>query len=398
MLTEPEKTLKVYELEPRKKHSVIFEWFDQLQPSGSFIIENDHDPIPLYYELKAERNGKLGGFDYLEKGPQIWKVQITKSAERMQTANPGILDVTKLEPRLKHPTIFEWFNALKPGESFTISNDHDPKPLYYQMLGQLGPVFNWEYTEQGPVCWKVVIKKNHQDEPTVGEIAAKDIRKAEALKKLGIDFCCGGKKTVKQAATEAGVSVTLVEQALHAAEQTTKSINTDFDRWDAGFLADYIYNQHHKYFYENRDIILQLMSKVKEVHRQDHPELIELSDLVDDLFNELKTHFYKEEKVLFPYIKELVLFNKEGKKPLSELVIAEGPLAMMEKEHEAAGDILKKIRATADNYQAPPNACNSFRLLYRKLEELETDLHQHIHLENNILFPKALLLEKKLVD
>ena len=429
MITEQQKTLKVYELEPRQKHPTIFEWFDKLQPAGSFIIENDHDPIPLYYELKAERNGKIGGFDYLQKGPEIWKVQITKSGENEKDSvcllkkeavgnieqsgqpyndfsinkepagnqdKPKILDVTKLEPKLKHPTIFEWFDALLPGEFFILENDHDPKPLYYQMLGQLGPVFSWQYTEQGPVWWKVVIQKNKTDEPTLGDIAAKDIRKAEAMKKLGIDFCCGGKKTVGQAASEAGIEADVLEKALQEAENNNAASNNAFDKWDSDFLANYIYNQHHKYFYENRDSILQLTAKVKEVHGKNHPELIQLSDLVEKLFNELKIHFYKEEKELFPYIKELVVYKKEGIRPLSQIVIAQGPLAMMEMEHEAAGDILKTIRSTVNNYQLPDSACNSFRLLYAKLKDLESDLHQHIHLENNILFPKALQLEKEL--
>jgi len=81
MPTEQLRTLKVYEIEPRQKHPTIFEWFDNLQPSGAFIIENDHDPIPLYYELRAERKGTLAGFDYLQKGPEIWKVRISKSSE-----------------------------------------------------------------------------------------------------------------------------------------------------------------------------------------------------------------------------------------------------------------------------------------------------------------------------
>jgi regulator of cell morphogenesis and NO signaling len=427
MLTEQLQTLKVYELEPRKKHPAIFEWFDKLQPAQSFIIENDHDPLPLYYELKAERNGKLGGFDYLQKGPEIWKVQITKAGETEQsyrdnsinreitttpeeagqsynscstkktvTDSTKILDVTKLEPRLKHPTIFEWFNELKPGESFALINDHDPKPLYYQMLAQLGYVFSWEYTEVGPVWWKVVIQKNKHGELTVGEIAAKDIRKAQTMKRLGVDFCCGGNRTINQAAAEAGIPAEDLQKALKETEYSAPDVNLAFDKWDADFLINYIYTRHHNYYYDTRENILQLAIKVRQVHGQNHPELVKLTELIEKLFRELNIHFYKEENVLFPYIEELVVFKKEGTRPRSQISLAQGPLAMMHMEHEEAGDILKEMRSITNDYLVPDNACSSFRLLYTELKDLENDLHQHIHLENNILFPKAMQLEKEL--
>lgn len=308
-----------------------------------------------------------------------------------------ILRVYELEPKLKHPTIFEWFDALAPGESFTIENDHDPKPLYYQMLAQRGPVFNWEYTAQGPDIWRVILQKKETDEPTIGSIAAKDMRKAATFKRLGIDFCCGGKKTIRQAAAETGLSVETIEKALaESTNENTCSVPAAYDKWELDFLADYIYNQHHKYFYDHRDDILQLANKVAAAHATQYPQLNYLRITIGKLFDELKLHFYKEEKVLFPYIKDLVAFKNERKLPLTSLSMDNGPLAMMEMEHEAAGDALKEIRKITADYQCPENACNSFRLLYHQLEELEKDMHQHIHLENNILFPKALQLEKEL--
>lgn len=441
------QTLRVYELEPVQKHPTIFSYFDQLQPGESFRIENDHDPIPLYYQLKAERGDAFGAFEYLQKGPEIWVVQITKSGAKEITYNAcsiqpravkeatgdacsvrraephnevnqdaqqynacsvgkkdtakkegKVLDVTQLLPRLKHPTVFEWFNNLEEGESFTLQNDHDPKPLYYQMLGELGPVFHWQYTEQGPQWWKVVIQKKSNGDKTIGEIAAKDARKAEAMRKMGIDFCCGGGKTIRQAAEESGISAEELTRALTDAEQSVADIRNSFDKWDADFLADYIYNQHHKYFYEVRDGLLQLAGKVRQVHGQQHPELLKLFELLDRLFDELKMHFYKEEKVIFPHIRELAVSKRNGSQPLNRIAISQGPLAMMLTEHESAGEILKDMRKVSNDYLLPEDACGSYRQLYAQLQELESDLHQHIHLENNILFPKALQLEKAFVD
>lgn len=117
----------------------------------------------------------------------------------METLQENFIDVTLIEPKLKHPTIFQVFDSLAGGETLIIHNDHDPKPVYYQLLGERGDVFNWKYLEQGPEWWDVLItKKGEDDKETIGQIAVKDLRKAEVFKKYGIDFCCGGKKTVRR--------------------------------------------------------------------------------------------------------------------------------------------------------------------------------------------------------
>jgi regulator of cell morphogenesis and NO signaling len=241
-------------------------------------------------------------------------------------------------------------------------------------------------------------QKESTGEITVGDIAAKDVRKAQTMKKLGIDFCCGGRKTLKQAAADIGLKVEDLEEALDKAGNTVSTVSSHrFNTWEADFLADYIYNEHHKYFYENSEYILELAIKIERVHGKHHPQVATLRQLIEKLFSELKSHFEKEEKVLFPYIKQLCADKKLARSPSTHFSITNGPVAMMHMEHEAAGDILRKIRKVTNDYQAPPDGCNSFRLLYKKLNELEADLHQHIHLENNILFPKALNLEKELV-
>lgn len=303
-----------------------------------------------------------------------------------------ILDVTRIEPRLKHPTIFSHFDALEAGEAFTISNDHDPRPLYYQLLGERGNIFTWEYLESGPQRWQVRIAKNGKKEETVGEIAAKDIRKADAFKKLGIDFCCGGRKTVSEALAEAGISREQYEAELEkVANRQIGGVAHNFDSWGLGFLSDYIFNVHHQYIRENGPILEQLAEKVTHRHGGQHPELNDMLVVVQNLMAELYSHIQKEEQILFPLIKQL---EQQGAKPQMGV---DGPIARMEAEHEGAGDELRTLRKLTRDYTLPMGACNSYTYLFQKLEEFESDLFQHIHLENNILFPKAIEMEKAIM-
>jgi regulator of cell morphogenesis and NO signaling len=317
----------------------------------------------------------------------------------MQTTADNILDVTSLEPRQKHPTIFVRFDELAAGESLTIHNDHDPKPLYYQLIGERGNIFNWEYQEQGPEWWIVKITKKMagENEETLGQMAAKDLRKAQVFKKYGLDFCCGGKKTVKEACAEKGLDVTRVEQELQQADKMPSSRPVPYGDWSLDFLSDYIVNTHHSYVRNSLPDLLMYAEKVKGVHGDGHPELIRISQLVKEINAELAAHMIKEEKVLFPYIKVLVA-AKDNIQPLqaAHFGTVQNPINMMEMEHELVGKNLEEIRELSKNYALPEDACASYSLLYRMLEEFEEDLHLHVHLENNILFPKSLEMEKQI--
>ena len=390
------------------KHPTVLKTFDELQPGESFLLINDHDPIPLFYEMKAEK-GEVFEWNKIESGPEVWKVEI-KKIENVSLSEKSIketseiskdelfiLNVTLIEPRLKHPTIFKHFDALKPGEAFQILNDHDPKPLYYQLIAERGNIFNWTYIEKGPAWWKVQIHKNDvENDETVGQIAAKDLRKAEVFKKYGIDFCCGGKKSLKQACEEKGLNVAAVEAELDNTKEFMQPVE-NYDHWNLDFLADYIYNKHHIYYYDEEPIISDLLQKVINRHGSHFPELQDVNTLYSTLTNELKDHFSKEEEIVFPFIKALVQANKTGNKEVlqSQLTLTQ-PVRLMESDHEAAGQILARLNQLTNGYNAPEGACNSFQFLYKKLKELEDDMHQHIHLENNILFPKAIELERTL--
>ncbi len=311
------------------------------------------------------------------------------------------LDVTVIEPRLKHPTIFERFDALLGGQAFIIHNDHDPKPLYYQMIAERGPVFNWEYLLEGPAIWEVKITRLNDGEQseTIGEMVANDYRKAEVFRKFGLDFCCGGKKTLEKACERKGLDVVEVKKALLAVENESNANVEDYTSWELDFLADYIINKHHKYI-ENAHLILsEFSNKVARVHGASHPEVVEIAHYYNEVAEELQLHMRKEEMILFPYIKELVAAKRSGvKMERPAFGSIQNPINMMEAEHVSAGGNMDKINELSNNFTPPEDACNSYRVLYAKLKEYELDLHHHIHLENNILFKKAIDLEKELFN
>jgi regulator of cell morphogenesis and NO signaling len=307
------------------------------------------------------------------------------------------LDVTVLEPRQKHPTIFARYDDLAPGASLIIYNDHDPKPLYYQLLGERGNNFNWEYLEQGPEWWRVKITKHGANtEPTVGELAAADYRKAQVFKKFGLDFCCGGKKTVEEACAEKNISATQVLSELKLAEEQQFNRQYNYNEWDPAFLSDFIENNHHAYVKKSLQPVLELAVKVARVHGEAHPETKSVVASFNRVAQEMSSHMAKEEQVLFPYIHKLVQEKKTGVKEAASFGSVKQPINMMEMEHDVVGKNMGYINQLTNGYTLPADACASYTLLYKWLKEFEDDLLQHVHLENNILFPKAIDLEKQL--
>jgi regulator of cell morphogenesis and NO signaling len=201
---------------------------------------------------------------------------------------------------------------------------------------------------------------------------------------------------LKQACEEKGLSVEVIEAELENAQTAVGPSANNFNLWEPDFLADYIYNQHHLYYYNEVPVVREVVTKVVHHHGDRHQELKYVYSLFAQLLHELDTHFMREEKVVFPFIKALVLAKKTGNfEVLNSQPSLTEPVRVMEVDHEAAGDILAEIEKVTGNYTPPEDACNSFRFLYKKLKDLDADLHQHIHLENNILFPKALKLEKE---
>ncbi len=246
---------------------------------------------------------------------------------------------------------------------------------------------------------KVEITKLNAGDKTIGELVAADYRKAEVFRDFGMDYCCGGHKTVQQVCAKKGLNAAAVEAALETVEKSPKSKQQDFNNWELAFLTDYIMNTHHKYVKNSIPMIIELSEKVASRHGDTHPETIEIAKYTKAVVKELLMHMPKEEKVLFPYIKQMVNAQRSGTTMTRPgFGTIENPIRMMESEHVSAGSSMEKVKTLSNNYTPPPEACASYRVLYSKLQEFEQDLHEHIHLENNILFPKAIQLEKELFN
>jgi len=231
-------------------------------------------------------------------------------------------------------------------------------------------------------------------EETVAAAVTDNIRTADVFKKHGIDFCCGGNVSLKSVCEKKGLDMDVILAELGLVGQSRDS--TSDQSWDdAGLLIDHILDIHHTYVTESIPILLQYADKVAKVHGEHATEVVEINRLVQAVADELSSHLEKEEQVLFPYIKELHSANESGEN-LAEhhCETVANPIRVMEMEHESAGDAFKEIRKLSNDFIPPAWACNTFRALYAKLEEFETDLHIHIHLENNILHPMALKLEE----
>ncbi len=234
------------------------------------------------------------------------------------------------------------------------------------------------------------------EENTVAEVVVQNIKTAHVFKKHGIDFCCGGGITVEKACSKNSVDYAILKKEIEAISNgLSKAYN--YDDWELDFLIDHIINVHHTYVAESVPLLLAYANKVAHVHGHHYEEVVKINALVEAVTQELEAHMKKEEVILFPYVKQLVKAKREGQElSLPHFGTVNNPIQMMFQEHENAGDVFKQIAKLSNDYTPPPEACNTFRALYSKLEEFEQDLHQHIHLENNILFPKAIELEQSI--
>jgi regulator of cell morphogenesis and NO signaling len=228
---------------------------------------------------------------------------------------------------------------------------------------------------------------------TVREVAIEVPQSTRLFEKLKIDYCCGGNRPLSEACASAGVSV---DNMLDMLAEVTRSKSPDFDPQNASLpeLIRHILDTHHVFTKTEMDRLRLLIDKVTGAHGANHPELIHLGELFKLLCADLKPHMFKEEQVLFPYIVAMSdAADRNQSAPFAQFGTVNNPIRNMMREHDTAGQLLRELRALTSDYQIPPDACISYQTLYQGLGNFEKDLHQHIHLENNVLFPKALEIE-----
>ena len=231
---------------------------------------------------------------------------------------------------------------------------------------------------------------------TVREVAIQLPESTKLFESLKIDYCCGGKRPLTEACDLAGVEVENVMAMLTVLSRAKGKAKDTVNLQELSLtgLITHILETHHTFTKSEMERLTVLIDKVRTAHGVNHPELAKVADLFERLCADLKPHMFKEEQVLFPYMVRLDEASSQNRpRPFAPFGVVDNPIRMMETEHETAGSILHELRATTSDYNVPTDGCLSYQTLYRALADFEKDLYQHIHLENNILFPKAIALE-----
>ena len=235
-----------------------------------------------------------------------------------------------------------------------------------------------------------------QENQNIGELVAQDYRTASVFKKYKIDFCCNGNRTVADACEKGKIDSSKILSDLEGAMESNVS-SIDFKSWPLDLLADYIEKKHHRYVEEKTLEIKPYLDKICKVHGEHHPELFKINEEFLEGAGALAVHMKKEELIIFPFIRKMVT-SKSNHQEIAKLGFGtvQNPINMMMDDHEAEGERFVRIAKLSNDYTPPEDACNTYRVTLALLKEFEDDLHLHIHLENNILFPKAIEMEKEL--
>lgn len=226
----------------------------------------------------------------------------------------------------------------------------------------------------------------------IGELVAEDYRAAEVFAKYGIDFCCKGNQTIHDVCEKKKIDENALINDLSDILKSLENSVIDYQAWPIDLLADYIEKKHHRYVQNKTPVIQQYLTKICSVHGKGHPELVEILESFNASAQMLAAHMKKEELILFPYIRKMFV-AQDNEVLTPQFGTVQNPINMMKEEHDVEGERFRKIAELTNNYTPPEDACNTFRVTYALLKEFENDLHLHIHLENNILFPKAIAME-----
>jgi regulator of cell morphogenesis and NO signaling len=228
---------------------------------------------------------------------------------------------------------------------------------------------------------------------SLAQIVNKNHRAASVFEKFHLDFCCKGKRTLQQACEESQLNIAEVMSELEMTELGNDSpIAINYDNLSLAQLSEYIIMTHHSYVKKEMPQILSYLQKVASKHGDRHPEMLKVFELFAAVKEEMEQHMQKEELILFPRINEMEKLVAEGIEIRINQTYLQSPINMMEQEHDHAGEMLAEINKLTNNYNPPADACTTFKLSFAALQAFEMDLHKHVHLENNILFPKALQL------
>lgn len=236
-------------------------------------------------------------------------------------------------------------------------------------------------------------------EKTVKDYVVADFRTAAVFERHGLDFCCGGGQPLTEACAKKGLDVAAVTAELDAVLASAGGKGDDPNAWELDALTAHIVRTHHTFVREALPPLRQHADKVARVHSERHPEMVRVAELVAAVEAEMTMHMHKEEAILFPYIDELAQARRAhahlGASPFGSI---QNPISMMIDEHESAGGAMAEASRLTSGYAPPEDACMTYRVLLQELDAFEKDLHHHVHLENNILFPKATIMEGQLVS
>ena len=230
---------------------------------------------------------------------------------------------------------------------------------------------------------------------TVGDVVAADFRTAEVFEQFGIDFCCSGRRSLADACRAAAANPDTVARAIEALPPVIQT-EDDVTQWPIPKLIDFIVSTHHAYVRSALPSITRHLAKLNEVHGSRHPELSRVAAYFEQVRCDLEQHMLKEEQVLFPYVRDIAECGDGCGRTQSPFGTVENPIRMMEREHQEVGDAMRVIRELTRGYTPPEDGCTTYVIGMAELQQFERDLHRHVHVENNVLFPAAVQIEQRL--
>lgn len=237
---------------------------------------------------------------------------------------------------------------------------------------------------------------NITEKKYIGEVVANDYRTATVFKNHSIDFCCNGNRSIDEACKSENIDSQQLVNELNEVLNDTSEKAVGFNHWPLDLLADYIEKTHHRYCERKINEIKPYLEKITKAHGEQHPELIEINELFKETAGKMSVHMKKEELILFPFIRKMTKVKSTGEALTApKFGSVESPIDIMRDDHNEEGERFQRIRTLSQNYTVPEDGCATYKVTFAMLNEFEDDLHQHIHLENNILFPKSIALEKE---